>query len=261
MAANHGGVFPATPAELAGLPGVGAYTAAAIAAIAFDQPVAAVDGNVERVIARHRAIATPMPKAKDEIRAQATALVPARRAGDFAQALMDLGATICAPRKALCLACPVSADCRGRASADPLRFPVKASKAERPRRYGAVYWVEDGEGRVLLRRRPEKGLLGGMLEAPGGAWTEAPAKTVPPPVAATWRLMPGVVEHTFTHFHLTLAVYRAEAAVAALPRGGDWRIVAKGDLAGAALPSVMRKVAAKALGQGMPRRSSGARPD
>ena len=261
VAVDHGGAFPATAAGLAALPGVGPYTAAAVAAIAFDEPVAAVDGNVERVIARHRAIATQMPQAKDEIRAQAAALVPARRAGDFAQALMDLGATICAPRKALCLACPVSDDCRGRASGEPERFPVKAAKAERPRRHGAVYWVEDGEGRVLLRRRPERGLLGGMLEVPGGAWTEAATTVAPPPVAVAWRLLPGAVEHTFTHFHLTLAVYRAEAAVAALPRGGDWRIVAKGDLAGAALPSVMRKVAAKALGPGMMRRHGGSRPD
>jgi len=248
VAADHAGVFPATPAGLAALPGVGPYTAAAVAAIAFDVPVAAVDGNVERVIARHRAIATPMPKAKDEIRAQAAALVPARRAGDFAQALMDLGATICAPRNAACLACPVSVDCRGRAAGDPLRFPVKAAKAERPRRYGAVYWVEDGEGRVLLRRRPEKGLLGGMLEVPGGPWTAAP-EAVPPPVTASWRRLPAPVEHTFTHFHLTLAVYRAAAAVAALPSGGDWRLVARADLAAAALPSVMRKVVATALGR------------
>jgi A/G-specific adenine glycosylase len=232
---------------LAALPGGGPYTAAAVAAIAFDEPVAAVDGNVERVIARHRAIATPMPQAKEEIRLQAAALVPPERAGDFAQALMDLGATICAPRKALCLACPVSDDCLGRAAGEPERFPVKAAKADRPRRYGAVYWVEDGAGRVLLRRRPEKGLLGGMLEVPGGGWTAAPSPGVPP-VAAAWRLLPGPVEHTFTHFHLTLEVYRAEAPVQALPEDGDWRVLARDELAAAALPSVMRKVAAKALG-------------
>jgi A/G-specific adenine glycosylase len=209
-----------------------------------------VDGNVERVIARHRAISTPMPKAKDEIRAAAGALVPARRPGDFAQALMDLGATICAPRKALCLACPVADDCRGRARGDPERYPVKAAKTDRPRRFGAVYWVEDGEGRVLLRRRPEKGLLGGMLELPGGVWTDAPEAVAPPPVEASWRLLPEPVEHTFTHFHLTLAVHRADARAAVLPEGGDWRVIGKADLAASALPSVMRKVVAKVLGPG-----------
>jgi A/G-specific adenine glycosylase len=248
VANDHGGVFPASAAGLAALPGVGPYTAAAVAAIAFDEPVAAVDGNVERVIARHRAIATPMPKAKDEIRVQAAALVPAHRAGDFAQALMDLGATVCAPRKASCLACPVSGDCLGRASLEPERFPVKAAKADRPRRFGAVYWVEDTGGLVLLRRRPEKGLLGGMLEVPGGAWLASPPPGTPPPVNATWRLLPDPVEHTFTHFHLTLAVYRAETPVGALPEGGDWRPVARADLAASALPSVMRKVVAKVLG-------------
>ncbi|MFO1088457.1 MAG: A/G-specific adenine glycosylase [Hyphomicrobiales bacterium] len=250
---RHGGEFPSDVRALRELPGIGDYTAGAIAAIAFDRPYAAVDGNVERVIARHRAIDQPMPAAKERIRTVAQALVPAERAGDFAQAFMDLGATICAPAKANCLLCPVAEDCLARAAGDPGRYPVKAEKGEKPRWYGHAFWVEDGAGRVLLRRRPDRGLLGGMLEVPGGPWLEKHdvSEAYAPPVEARWQQVPQAVEHTFTHFHLTLAVHRAEGPAAGEPRGeGDWRWVPVDGLADAALPTVMRKVVARAIGAG-----------
>ena len=172
VAAQHGGRFPDSEAGLRALPGVGAYTAAAIAAIAFERKAVVVDGNVERVMARLFRVETPLPAAKKAIRDAAAELTPDERPGDYAQAVMDLGATVCLPRRPRCGACPWSGGCLARAAGIAESLPVKAPKRERPVRRGIAYWTEDGAGRVLLRRRPENGLLGGMMEVPSGPWVE-----------------------------------------------------------------------------------------
>jgi A/G-specific adenine glycosylase len=233
------------------LPGIGPYTAAAIAAIAFGGRHAAVDGNVERVISRFYAIETPLPGSKPEIRDRAQALVPERRAGDFAQAMMDLGATICTPRDPNCLICPWAEECRGRIAGTAPSLPRKKAKKGVPTRRGTAFWIERADGAVLLRRRPAKGLLGGMMEVPSTEWGEAPSGE--PPLRAQWRAVPGKVEHTFTHFRLELDVWRAVSpADGELPTEGDYRWTAPEDLAGEALPTVMRKVVAHVLGSEKP---------
>ena len=245
---RHDGAFPDTAETLQQLPGIGPYTAAAIAAIAFGRREAAVDGNVERVVARTFALETPLPDAKPEITAIAATLVPEERSGDFAQAMMDLGATICAPRKANCLICPWSELCAGRRRGLQDVLPYKKPKKPKPTRYGIAFWIEREDGAVLLRRRPEKGLLGGMSEIPSTPWTEEGVPANPAdaaPVQVTWRTRPGTVRHTFTHFHLELEVWVATAAVSEEPAGCRW--VARRDLHGEALPSVMKKVVAHAL--------------
>ncbi|MFN4142177.1 A/G-specific adenine glycosylase [Aestuariivirga sp.] len=250
VVARFSGRFPEDEAELRSLPGIGAYTAAAIAAIAFGGRHAAVDGNVERVISRIHAIETPLPDSKPEIRARAQALVPERRAGDFAQALMDLGATICTPRSPNCPICPWSEECRGRIAGLAPSLPRKKAKRRVPVRRGTAFWIERQDGAVLLRRRAEKGLLGGMMEVPSTPWGEAFGDAEQEaPLAARWRRLAGRVEHTFTHFHLELEVWRADdIADGALRDEGDYRWVRPEDLAGEALPTVMRKVVAHALG-------------
>ncbi len=249
VARDLGGEFPRTAEELQKLPGIGPYTAAAIGAIAFDEQVAAVDGNVERVMARYYAVETPLPEAKDELKALAAKLVPSKRAGDYAQAVMDLGATICAPRKANCLICPWSEGCAGRTKGIAETLPRKSPKKAKPQRYGVCFWVERKDGAVLLRRRPETGLLGGMMEVPSGEWSldKALAVNVDAPVAANWAVLPRRVKHTFTHFHLELEIRVARDAVAHDARH-DFRWVSRAELAGEALPSVMRKVCAAVLG-------------
>ena len=213
VAERHGGVFPDTEAELLGLPGVGPYTAAAVAAIAFDRPANVVDGNVERVMARLYAAETPLPDAKAELKRLAGELVGEDRPGDWAQALMDLGATICRPRQPLCDRCPLAEGCAARAGGAPETYPRKAAKAERPRRRGAAF-VLTAAGAVALVRRPPKGLLGGMLGLPTSDWGKEPAQPnaalAEALEAADWRLA-GEIEHVFTHFSLTLQVWRAEA--------------------------------------------------
>ncbi|MFD1702295.1 A/G-specific adenine glycosylase [Methylopila henanensis] len=249
---RHGGRFPAREAELLALPGVGPYTAAAIAAIAFDQPAVVVDGNVERVVARLFAVEEAMPAAKPKLRALAATIAPAERPGDFAQATMDLGATICTPKRPACALCPWDDPCLARARADQDSFPRKAAKAERPSRRGVAFWLERADGAVLVRSRPPKGLLGGMTETPTGRWAEdvdlaAPvaALAVEAPVAARWRRLPGAVTHVFSHFALELAVLAAEAPMTlAAPPGARW--AARNELDGEALPSVFRKVVALA---------------
>src|SRR5262247_2579226 len=249
---RHGGHFPASEAELAMLPGIGPYTAAAIAAIAFDAPAAAVDGNVERVVARLHAIEQELPAAKAEIRRLTQRLVPAQRAGDFAQALMDLGATICTPKKPACALCPWMAACAARRRGDPETFPRKAPKAQGRLRRGAAFVVVRSDGFVLLRSRPPTGLLGGMTEVPTTQWThdfDGGAELGPRlgRVRPTWRRVRGVVTHVFTHFPLELVVYVADVpAHAAAPRGARW--VRHADLRGEALPNLMRKVLSHALG-------------
>ncbi|MGI9413306.1 MAG: A/G-specific adenine glycosylase, partial [Hyphomicrobiales bacterium] len=249
VAERHGGRFPDARAELADLPGIGPYTAAAIAAIAFDRREAAVDGNVERVIARLFALETPLPDAKPEIAAIAQSLVPGERAGDYAQAMMDLGATVCAPRKANCLICPLSAMCRGRAAGLQDVLPYKRAKAAKPTRYGIAFWVERTDGAVLVRTRPDRGLLGGMSEIPSTEWSADGVPGDPAaqaPVAARWTRLPGIVRHTFTHFHLELEVWAADPVPAGAASPGG-RFVPRRDLHAEALPSVMKKVAAHAL--------------
>jgi A/G-specific adenine glycosylase len=241
------GRFPSDEASLMALPGIGPYTAAAVAAIAFEKPAAAVDGNVERVIARVFAIETPLPDAKAEIRARAAMLVPAKRPGDFAQALMDLGATVCAPRRANCLICPLANLCQARARGIADLLPKRAAKKARPVRHGTAYVAVREDGAVLLRRRPEKGLLGGMMEVPSTPWKESPGGVGGGPVAAAWQSLEGTVEHTFTHFHLVLRLAMAHVPLATeAPEGA--RFVPRNRLGEEALPSLMRKVLAAALG-------------
>lgn len=236
------GGFPATAAELGRLPGLGPYTAAAVAAIAFGEPAAAVDGNVERVLARLADDATPLPAFKAKARVLAQALVPVDRPGDFVQATIDLGATICRPRNPDCLLCPWRDACRARAEGTIERRPVRPEKPARPHRLGTVYWVW-GESGVWLVRRPEKGLLGGMLGLPTGEWR---AGEVRPRLAGAWAgvTLNRSVSHVFTHFSLDLAVVKVHIPagtpdddVAAAFGDGFWGSPA--DLAG--LPTVMQK--------------------
>ncbi len=236
VAGDHGGVFPDTEAALLALPGVGAYTAAAVAAIAFDREANVVDGNVERVMARLFAVETPVPAARPELRAQAGSLVDAHRPGDWAQALMDLGATVCRPKSPSCLICPINAWCAGYRTGAPDRYPLKTKKADRPHRHGFVWVLRDGADRVALVQRPDKGLLGGMLGLPTSDWSAAPAET--PPVAADWTDA-GAIEHVFTHFSLTLSVRVAEGT-------GDFVWTPEAE-ALKALPTVFRKALERGL--------------
>jgi A/G-specific adenine glycosylase len=228
--AAAGGRFPQDEAGLRALPGIGVYTAAAIAAIAFGKRAVVVDGNVERVIARLFAVAEPLPSARPRLRALADGLTPDEQAGDFAQAMMDLGATICTPRSPACRRCPVASWCAARAEGRPEAYPVKAPKAARPQRNWTAFWLER-RGEVLLVRRPPRGLLGGMRALP-----------VEPPCPADWREA-GVVRHVFTHFELTMRVMRADATT---ERAGEWWPVHRIEEAG--LPTVFRKAAAAARG-------------
>jgi A/G-specific adenine glycosylase len=245
----HGGAFPDDAEALRALPGIGAYTAAAIAAIAFDRKAAAVDGNVERVVARLFALEAPLPGARAELRRLTETLVPDRRAGDFAQALMDLGATVCTPRAPQCILCPVRAFCRGRALGLAESLPRRRARTARPTRRGVAFWAVRPDGSVLLRRRPEHGLLGGMIEVPSTEWREAAiseaAARKEAPVRASWVRLPGTVRHTFTHFHLELAVLAGETEATA-KSAGSW--IPLDRLAEQALPTVMKKVVNHALG-------------
>ena len=212
VARDHGGVFPDTEEGLRALPGLGPYTAAAVGAIAFDRPTNVVDGNVERVMSRLFAVETPLPEGKAELKRLAAALVRDERPGDWAQALMDLGATICRPKSPLCDRCPLAEACAGRAMGAPASFPRKTPRAERPQRHGVAYVLTRGD-QVALVRRPPKGLLGGMLALPTSdwrpdRWSDAEAVAAAP-ANAPWRSM-GEVEHVFTHFSLTLRLLRAE---------------------------------------------------
>jgi A/G-specific adenine glycosylase len=233
---RFGGRFPSSSAELLTLPGVGPYTAAAIAAITADERVAVVDGNVDRVIARYIALDVPVRDAKDEVRATVQQAVPAR-AGDFAQAMMDLGATICAPKKASCLICPIEPGCLG-ARGNPLLYPVKAEKADRPTRYGHAFVMRDADGDVYLRTRPATGLLAQMTETPVSDWTDTP-RPVAHPIAADWRHS-GQVVHVFTHFRLELEVWSATIGATESLADGWW--ADPRELDNEALPSVFRKV-------------------
>jgi A/G-specific adenine glycosylase len=241
---RHGGEFPGTEDTLRTLPGIGAYTAAAIAAIAFDRRASPVDGNIERVIARLFAVEEELPGAKPRIRALAEQLTPQHRAGDFAQAMMDLGATICTPKKPACVLCPWMEMCAARMRGDQEGFPRKAEKKTGALRRGAAFVALRADGFILTRTRPEKGLLGGMTEVLTTEWSrdfDDAAALDGAPLKAKWRRMPGAVTHTFTHFPLELIVYTAKLpASAKAPLGTRWTSLA--DLPGEALPNVMRKV-------------------
>jgi len=241
------GRFPDSEDALRALPGVGAYTAAAVAAIAFDRPAVVLDGNIERVMARLFAVEMPLPSAKPLLREHAASLTPRKRPGDHAQALMDLGATICTARNPVCALCPISSGCKARASGIAQSLPRKAPKKEKPTRRGLAFWLEDGQGRVLLRRRPDKGLLGGMMEFPSTPWiengtTELDLAVEHAPESATWVTVSATVIHTFTHFHLELAIAKGISHSKARRRA-PYRWAPIASLGDEALPTVMRKVA------------------
>ncbi len=247
---EHGGRFPDSEEGLLALPGIGRYTAAAVASIAFGRRAVVVDGNVERVMARVFAIASPLPGAKPEFYAVAGRLTPDKRAGDYAQAVMDLGATICTPRSPKCLLCPWQDACAAHAAGNPENYPVKSPKAERPTRRGVAFVLLKDDA-VWLRRRPDDGLLGGMLEAPSTpwqdrAWTPASARAHAP-AKAEWQKLPGIVEHGFSHFAIEFTVWVARAASRqkGADKAGAWCRVA--DFDRLALPTMTRKVLDAAL--------------
>lgn len=236
VAGDHGGRFPDTHAALMLLPGIGPYTAAAISAIAFDRPETVVDGNVERVMARLHAIEPALPAAKPALVKAAATLTPMSRPGDYAQAVMDLGATICTPRSPACGLCPWQGPCKARIMGIAQDLPRKAPKPVKPVRHGIVYVVQRSDGAWLLERRPDKGLLGGMLGWPGGDWGQTPEPR--PPVEANWTTLAEEARHTFTHFHLRLKI--AIARCDDMPKVGSY--IASRDFNLAQLPTVMRKV-------------------
>lgn len=247
IVADHGGEFPADPKALNALPGIGAYTSAAIAAIAFDVPAPVVDGNVERVVARLHAIDTELPKAKPAIRSHVAEMLDPARPGDFAQAMMDLGATICTPRRPQCTRCPLSEDCAAQAMGDPELFPVKAPKKQKPRRVGAAFVIVGRDGSVLLEKRPDEGLLGGMTQVPTTAWSArkdgATDQSAAPVPNLDWQRC-GTIDHVFTHFSLELTVWRTNHDT---PPGTRQWWSAPADLKNEALPTVMKKVIECAL--------------
>ncbi|HSE78862.1 MAG TPA: A/G-specific adenine glycosylase [Alphaproteobacteria bacterium] len=252
---EYEGRLPDDEAALRKLPGIGRYTAAAIAAIAFDRPAVVIDGNVERVIARLHAIDIPLPKGRRVIAEAAGALAPASRPGDFAQAMMDLGATICTARAPRCMLCPWNEFCAARRGGEPERYPRRERKRVKPMRRGIAFFLRRADGAVWLRRRPERGLLGGMMEVPSTpwrerAWSDAAARRAAP-MALAWHELPGEVRHGFTHFALELKVWAARVGRAAMRDerlafdDGEW--VAVDRLDELALPTLMKKVVAHAL--------------
>jgi A/G-specific adenine glycosylase len=256
IASERGGVFPDSETELRKLPGIGAYTAAAIAAIAFDRPATVVDSNVERVMARLFAVAAPMPTAKKTLHAHARSLTPRQRAGDYAQAVMDLGATICTPRAPKCPLCPWQAACRAFTTAKADAYPRKLAGRAKPTRHTVAYVVTRGDGAIWLRRRPPGGLLGGMHEVPTGPWRDGGLPARPriagAPKGLKFRTMRGAVRHGFTHFdfEIQVRVARADARIAR-SLGGEWWPPER--LNEAALPSAMRKILRHALRDGADR--------
>lgn len=233
---HHNGDFSRTRIELLNLPGIGPYTASAIAAIAYDHAETVVDGNVERVMSRLFAVQTPLPKAKPELTKLAETLTPKKRAGDYAQAVMDLGATICTPKSQACSICPWINPCKAHAQNIAAKLPLKEPKKPKPMRYGIAYLAQRDDGAWLLEHRPPNGLLGGMLGWPGTEWTEN-APTEDPPVSANWKTPNAEVRHTFTHFHLRLGLRVATVPNSAPPKRGEFQT----SFSPRALPTVMRK--------------------
>jgi A/G-specific adenine glycosylase len=247
--ARRGGTFPSEEAELRALPGVGAYTAAAVAAIAFGRQTAPVDGNIARILARLLALEKPIARARRELAVAARALAPSRRPGDFAQALMDIGATLCRPRNPDCGACPLAYDCAAFRAGDPEAYPRRVEVKARPRRQGAVFFARRSDGAFLARRRPPHGLLASTIELPGTAWTSNgpdDCLAAVAPVVAAWRRLPGEVEQVFTHFALSLTVYAAQFDGGA-PTDCFW--VAPDTVGGTGFSSMMRKAVEHALTQ------------
>ncbi|MCO4823466.1 MAG: A/G-specific adenine glycosylase [Amylibacter sp.] len=237
VASDLDGVFPDSYEALLKLPGIGPYTAAAVASIAFDRRAVVLDGNVERVMARYYRVEEPLPASKEVLRCLADGLTPNERCGDYAQAVMDLGATICTPRSPACGICPWLENCEGRKAGDGATFPRKTPKKPKPVRQGVAFVAIRVDGAVLIERRPDKGLLGGMLGWPGSEWREEPVQGEPP-MDGDWREV-GEVRHTFTHFHLELAVFVAEG-VAGDPLVGSF--LSRDQFSPTDLPTVMRKV-------------------
>ncbi|MFM2389827.1 MAG: hypothetical protein RLZZ437_1382 [Pseudomonadota bacterium] len=233
VASLHNGTFPTTRDGLLTLPGIGPYTAAAIAAIAYDEPATVVDGNVERVMSRIHAVQTPLPAAKAELTTLAAALTPSHRPGDYAQAVMDLGATICTPRNPACAICPWTDRCLARQQGIQSDLPRKSPKAQTPTRHGTMWVARRTDGLFLLERRPAKGLLGGMLGWPGSDWDGAGG---PEPLPVTWQSA-GQARHTFTHFHLHVDVQVATLATNLNPQRGEFMPMRPADL-----PTLMQKV-------------------
>lgn len=233
------GAFPQAEAELLQLPGLGAYTAAAIAAIAFGQRAVVVDANVERVVSRLFAIENPLPGSRKIIRAHTDTITPDQRAGDFAQAMMDLGSSICTSRDPKCLLCPLSAACKALKTDDPARFPVKAPKKVKPVRLGTAYWIER-DGAVWLETRQGSGMLGGMRSLPDDGWHSGGDGDQAAPVAGRWEPL-GLVRHTFTHFSLEMAVVKMSVDAAPAGRTGQWWAIT--DIGDAGLPTLFAKAA------------------
>lgn len=238
VVSDHGGQFPDTLAALLTLPGVGPYTAAAIASIAFDRPETVVDGNVERVMARLFDIQTPLPKAKPELTDRAADLTPPSRAGDYAQAVMDLGATICTPRNPACAICPWRDPCAARANGTAAELPKKTPKKPKPTRFGIAYVARRDDGAWLVETRPDKGLLGGMLGFPSTEWNENPAHNAPADTA--WHELETEALHTFTHFHLRLRVMTTNLPQGTNPQRGHF--IEASEFNDGDLPTVFRKV-------------------
>ena len=239
-----GGRFPDTETGLKELPGIGPYTAAAIASIAFNRSVVPVDGNIERVTARFFALTTPLPDVKPELRSSAQAFVHEKRPGDVAQALMDLGATICKPKSPGCSNCPLNKGCQGLAKGIAPDLPARAPKKQRPSRHAVMFWLTRPDGRVLLQKRPDKGLLGGMLGLPSTDWTEdlitEEDALSAAPVRLKWQQLPGIVGHTFTHFHLDVMVWAGQTSRKAKSEE-TWLL--PDELDDHAVPTLFRKVA------------------
>ena len=243
VVAEHDGAFPQDEATLRTLPGLGAYTAAAVAAIAFGQRAVVVDANVERVVARLFAIETPLPAARVAIRAAADRVTPDARAGDFAQAMMDLGSGICTPKTPSCLLCPLQGECLGFRGGAPERLPVKAARKAKPQRHGTIFWVQRDDA-VLLVRRPDKGLLGGMRALPTGPWAEHPPGLEGAPVVAEWAVRNATASHGFTHFDIELTLAVAIGQAHHSPDGLWWPIA---ELDRAGLPTLFAKAAAAVM--------------
>ncbi|CUH78453.1 A/G-specific adenine glycosylase [Tropicibacter naphthalenivorans] len=238
VTSEHGGVFPRDHATLLSLPGVGPYTAAAISAIAYDDPQTVLDGNVERVMARLHDEHTPLPAAKPVLTDYAAALTPDQRPGDYAQAVMDLGATICTPKRPACGLCPWRPACAAWHNGTAAELPKKSPKKRKPTRQGIAYLARRVDGAWLLERRPDQGLLGGMLGWPGSDWAETPPVEAPP-IRAEWKTLPAEARHTFTHFHLILTVKTALVPMERVPDRGEF--VPLEEFSPSDLPTVMRK--------------------
>jgi A/G-specific adenine glycosylase len=243
VADAHAGRFPDTESGLRELPGIGPYTAAAIAAIAFNLPTVPVDGNIERVISRLYAISEPVRQSKERVQSLAMKIRHGDRPGDFAQALMDLGATVCRPKSPVCGGCPWAASCAAHKSGMPEAFPVKPPKKPKPTRHGIAFWLENRKGEVWLRKRPAKGLLGGMIEVPSTEWREQPWTAEEARDSARlnveWTAQDGVVKHTFTHFHLIITVWHGEVSG---PTNADGFWQPRDRFADLALPTLMKKI-------------------